>query len=345
MRLFSLKLFLFFFLIVSIRSYSGEENRILISSSVDRSRIKIGDLIKYNVKVIHDRDIEVKMPGMAVNLGGFEIRDYEEYEPEKKGKKIITEVEYIISTFTTGKFIIPPLSVLYTLPEDSLTKKMSTRKIDIIVESIKPSEDGDIKDIKPPVEMPYLWWQAWGKWTVFGCAFLLIIAGYMIYRKKKMGKPILFRSPQPLRPPHETALEALDKLRDSELLTNGRIKEYYIELSEIIRHYFEGRYYIPALEMTSGEVLSEFVNIEMKDEIYDLCKSLLIQSDMAKFAKMIPSAEINEKMINTAHEIVNSTRILPVEEVSEKNGDVSIPNLKENDAVNFENNVEYENKE
>lgn len=302
---------LVFLLILS--GYASEQGEIAVSSSVDKSRIKIGDIINYTVKVIHDKNIEVNMPGTGANLGGFEIRDYEEFKPRKEEEKIISEAEYFISTFTTGEFIIPPLIVQYKEPGDTTYKQLATREIEITVESMKPSEEGDIRDIKAPVELPYVWWQVWGKWAALGLGILTVtIAAFLVYRRKKQGKSIIPRKETPPRPPHEIALESLDRLKGSEYLEKGKIKEYYTEISDIIRTYCEGRYYIPAMERTSGEILEELSKIHIHEQVYDLIKELLFTSDMVKFAKVIPDQNTNTQVLETAYTIVERTKVLPI---------------------------------
>lgn len=319
------------------------QDKISLWSSVDKSRIKIGDIINYQVKVVYDKSVEVKMPGMAANLGGFEIRDYQEFEPRKEDGRIISGAEYTISTFTTGKFVIPPLEVLYKEPGDTVFKKLATRKIEITVESMKPSEEGDIKDIKAPVELPFLWWEVWGKWAALSLGILLVAAAaYIVYRRKKLGKSILPKKEPLPRPPHETALESLDRIKNSNLLENGEIKQYYTEISEIIRAYFEGRYYIPALERTSAEIMAELDAIRIDSEVYTLTENLFFNSDMVKFAKVIPDADTNKQILQNAYTIVEKTKVLPINKQQNKSkesvSDSVSPDTAEKEKVLLEAN-------
>lgn len=299
----------------------AQEPQISISSQVDNSRVYIGDLITYTVTVTHDKDVKVDLPGLGANLGGFEIRDYNVHEPKKKDGLITSAVDYTISTFFTGEFEIPPLTVMYYTPEDTASKTLSTEKIKIVVESVKPSEAGDIKDIKPPVEIPRDLWHL-VKWLVLGgvlavLAFLIFI----IYRRKKAGKGLLPVREAPPRPPHEVAYEALDQLRDSDLLENGRIKEFYTEISEIIRQYIEGRYFIVAMEMTTTEVMEGLSTTEVSEDNFNLFQTFLDQSDLVKFAKHIPSKDENEAILNMAYEIVNRTKVLLGEIIEQSSGE------------------------
>jgi len=309
---------LIFIGLVAVFSWA-EEGVISVSSKVDKSRITIGDLIKYTVTVTHNRDVKVKMPGLGANLGGFEIGDYHVHEPKKKGDKIISTVDYTISTFFTGEFEIPPLTVSYTVPGDSIPKTLTTEKIKIIVESMKPSKEGDIRDIKPPLEIPRNWWYLI-RWFVLGIILVALgVFGFIIYRRKKEGKTFLPTRPEPIRPPHELAYEALDKLQNSDLLAKGEIKRFYIEISEIIRQYIEGRYFIVAMEMTTTDVLRKLSEAGVNGEDFQLFKNFFDKCDLVKFAKHIPSQDENDEIIKFAYAIVDRTKVLIEEEISEEN--------------------------
>ena len=295
----------------------AQEAQISISSCVDKSRITIGDLITYTVTVTHDKDVRVEMPGLGANLGGFEIRDYDVQEPKKKEDMIVTRVDYTISTFFAGEFEIPSLTVTYFTPGDSTAKALTTEKIKIVVESVKPSEAGDIRDIKPPVEIPRNWWHV-ARWFVLGGTLIgSAVLVFVLYRRKKAGKGLLPAREVPPRPPHEVAYEALDGLRERDLLERGKIKAFYTEVSEIIRQYIEGRYFIVAMEMTTTEVLEGLSDEEVLEEEFQLFQAFLERCDLVKFAKVVPSVEENDEILRMAYEIVDRTKVI-LEEPSEE---------------------------
>jgi hypothetical protein len=293
-------------------SDNNKSSGISIVSSVDRSRMTIGDLVRYRVTVTHDPKIKVDMPGQGANLGGFEIRDYKILEPKKTRELVESAAEYTISTFFVGEFVIPPLTIQYSVPPDTLVRTMNSESIRIVVESVKPSEAGDIRDIKPPREIPSVWWRQILPYAIGLFATALAVLGWIIYKRKKAGKGILPIRTAPLRPPHEIALEALDKLRDSDILRNGEIKKYYTELSDIIRIYIGGRYYIDAMELTTTETMRALADSAMGEEDLVLFDGLFRLSDLVKFAKRIPNEKEHEQALGAAYEIVNRTKIIDV---------------------------------
>jgi len=305
-----------FFLIVlfSVFQSGGQTNTpISVSSRVDKARILIGDLIRYSVTVTYDDSVHVEMPGFAANLGGFEIRDYDLKESRKADDKMVSEVSYIISTFLTGEFEIPPLFIHYTIGDDTTQHALMTESIKIVVESMKASEAGDIRDVKAPLEIPRNWWFVL-RWPLLGLSLvLLLITGFILYRRHRAGKSLLPVREVPPRPAHEVALEALDRLTGSDLYASGKIKQFYIELSEIIREYINGRYFVVALEMTTTEVLAGLRRQDLDEEVFNLFRTFLNACDLVKFAKSIPSAPVHEETVQTAYQIIEKTKIVTIE--------------------------------
>ena len=93
----------------------------------------------------------------------------------------------------------------------------------------------------------------------------------------------------------------LNELDEKLLWQNNKVKEYYSELTEIVRGYIERELKVPALEKTTDEIiemLTDFNNAETilttKETIKKL-KDLLQEADLVKFAKSKPLAlEIEE---------------------------------------------------
>ena len=300
--------------IVASRLYA-EDSKVAIESSVDRSKITIGDLIKYTVTVTRDEDVMVQLPGLAKNLGGFEIRDYQVHEPQKHDGKLIDKVEYLISTFDTGEFEIPPLTIFYTIPGDTTRQALCTEPIKIVVESVKPSEAGDIKDIKPQVEVPRNWRRIVFLASAGLLVVLLIVAVSYYIKKRRAGESLFPAKIEIPRPPHEIAYEELEQLKNSDLLENGEIKLYYIRVSEIVRRYIEGRYQIVAIEMTTAELMENIRQADIDAELIQLLEEFLDLCDLVKFAKYVPTGEEDVAILQQAYTIVDRTKWIEEVEV------------------------------
>jgi len=304
------------------------EAPVTLEHSVDRARITIGDLIKYSVIVKHDRDIAVQMPSAGANLGMFEIREYNIADPRRENGQIIEQAEYTISTFETGEFDIPPIGICYTMPGDTTVKELHTESIKIIVESLKPSEEGDIRDIKMPLEIPRNYRQLIFIIVISVLVIVIGILTFLFIKRHREGKSLIPRRVKPQRPPHEVALEDLEKLVASDLLEAGEVKKYYVTISEIIRRYIEGRFFIIALEMTTTQLLDNMRRANIDQEILPMTEEFLDSCDLVKFAKYIPTNEENEQVTQQAFDLVNRTKLV-IEEAKEEGDEESAKEIEE----------------
>jgi hypothetical protein len=194
---------------------------------------------------------------------------------------------------------------------------------------MKPSEAGDIKDIKPPMEIPLNWWLLLMKAGIGLLIAGLAVGGFLLYRRWKSGKGILPVREEPLKPPHEIALEALDRLKASDLLEKGEIKVFYIELSEIIRRYIGGRYFVVAMEMTTTEVLDGLSAANLRGGDFELFETFFHRCDWVKFAKYIPKTEETSETVQSAYDIVHRTKIVIEAPAGETGAETATPAEKE----------------
>jgi hypothetical protein len=289
-----------------------------VNSAVDTSRITIGDRITYTLSIDHVDTMRVEKPGEGVNLGQFEIKDYKIYDPVKAEGRILEKFEYVISVFDTGTFVIPPFPVAY-FPEDSLGdyKLIEAGAITINVESVIQDEERQLRDVKPPIDIPYDYFLLFSVLIAIILIGALVYVGYRFYLKRK-ETGYFIKSPEPPRPAHEVALDALEELLKKNLISEGMIKEFYIEISEIIRRYIEGRYFIPALEETSREILKELDGQDISEEMLVKVKDVLELSDLVKFAKYKPSDDENKSAIGWSREFIEGTMVIFVAEAESR---------------------------
>jgi len=302
-------LFVLFIIGLTTLALRAQEAPITVTTAVDQVRMTIGDLLTYSVTVSHVPEMEVELPGLGANLGGFQIRDYTLHDPEKEAGRIVKKADYVISTFFTGKFDIPPIAVFYRMPGDSTYQSLMTEKMGITVESVQEGEEqAELLDIKPPEGLPYNY-----KRLIFfvGLGLFVIaavVAAILIHRRHKAGGGFLPKAPP--RPPHEIALEALDKLAASDLIAREKIKSYYIALSEIIRQYLEGRFYVQALELATWEIMDGMEAADLVDAHRQLLRAFLEDCDLVKFAKHIPDDAAHVRVMADARRFVTETQVL-----------------------------------
>jgi hypothetical protein len=284
------------------------QDKISVESTLDKQTITIGDRVLYSVKITADTALTVDSLTVGANLGMFEIKDYKPRESSISGGFRVTTESFSITTFTTGDYQIPPLTIRYRTSAGE-TKSIAADPLPIKVNSLLSGEAGE--DIKP-LRGPKSFEKEFPLWWVLGGAALLIAAGLFYYFYRRARKPIdLTGGVVDTRLPWEIALEALDKLRDSDLVARGEYKLFYLKLSEIFRSYLERRYGLAALERTTEEIISEFRALALDKIEEQMIHEFLDNCDIVKFAKYHPTAEDIERDFAAAREFVIQTRSLP----------------------------------
>jgi hypothetical protein len=124
----------------------------------------------------------------------------------------------------------------------------------------------------------------------------------------KKNKPLL-PTRTSIEPAHVIALRNLDLLKEAKLWQQGQVKQYYTNLTDIIRIYIEQRFEVPAMEQTSDEILASLRKIAIEDEsCFAALKEILLLADLVKFAKALPLPNENESNILNAYLFVNHTK-------------------------------------
>ena len=162
----------------------------------------------------------------------------------------------------------------------------------------------DIKDVKPPINLPDLWWLLW-----FVLALIVIAALiYFLLRHKNSPKVVVI--PQiPQLPAWEKAYQQLEALRKENLLDKGLFKEFFTKVSDITRLYMENRFNIHAPHMTTEEFLYYLgVSGHLNDSQKSSLKNFLNSCDMVKFAKYAPTIKEALNNFGCAQKLIDETK-------------------------------------
>lgn len=103
--------------------------------------------------------------------------------------------------------------------------------------------------------------------------------------------------------PKEEALEAIKKLHQSKLIEDN-LKEYYFQLSLIIRAFLTRHFMENYRDKTTREIELKLLHQELNEDTIKTCIMLLSQSDMVKFAKSKPSEADILRTTNKAKQII-----------------------------------------
>lgn len=278
---------------------------------VDTTNIRIGEQFLFQISI--DDTSNVILPENLEKLKSLEIVQNRKLDTVRN--RLIKK--YIMTGFDSGSYYIPSQQVFIknrSYLTDSILINVATVAVDTTKQKMFPikaiqNEPFILDDFKP-----------YFIWIIMAVLLIVGLVYYLMNRKKNQEvQEEVYVS----LPPFEEAIDRLQKLDSKLLWQNNEIKKYYSELTEIIRSYLEKELKIPALEITTLELIKMLDNfkqattIEIEIETIKKLNALLNEADLVKFAKSKPLSHEIEEDRRDAEDILNSLKPKPLIEETE----------------------------
>ncbi|HEW78511.1 MAG TPA: hypothetical protein ENH34_00890 [Phycisphaerales bacterium] len=275
----------------------------------DKTKMTIAETVLLELEAAIEAGFEVQMPKVGKELENFGIVDWDNLGDKlDENNNVVRRYQYRLEPFLSGTFSIPAFTFEFydvNSPEES-KYELTTEPIDIEVTSLLGEQRAElvIADIEGVVRMPEknsFWWL----WTLGAAGIVTAgIAGWLYLRQKRRSELIRI-----FRPAHEIAYEHLQALVKDDLVKKGKIKEFYEQISNILRHYIEYRFNLRAPEKTTEEFLIVLATTELldADDKQDL-EEFLKHCDLVKFAKHNPATEQIQKTFDLVKNFIEKTK-------------------------------------
>ncbi len=268
-----------------------ERGPIRVQVAVEPAKARLSDEPTLTLSIDYQQGVSVRKPPFGQSLGDFLVRDFREPLPRIQGDREIIEQVYRLEPTRTGKLSIWPIRVTFVdnRPNgDGKEHSIETEGLSVEVESVLGSELPSLAALKPaagPVALPPagrggLGWSVAALAAVAGLSFLWWLRQR---RRKTPGQAVL--SPQ------EQARRELQRLLDDRLAERD-VKQFYVELTGVVRRYIERTTGIRAPEQTTEEFLREISHCDVfRDEESRRLRQFLESADLVKFAAYEPRSE------------------------------------------------------
>lgn len=307
----------YLFLIVSILLIcfiSTFAQNLSVSLVSDTNNVLIGDQINIKLTVNSDKTNKIYLPSIPDTLDNIEVLSRSKIDTVISEKNITLKQNYVVTSFDSGSFIFPSLTILYEKSGQSTLNTLQSDSLILNFSTIPVDTSQAIKDIKPPLEEPYTL-ADFIEYILIGLGVIAIVLLIIYILKKRKSKSDIIQDYDPKIPAYLIALEDLRKLENEKYWQKNQLKKYYTILTEILRLYLERQFNIPALEMTSDEILGSLKNssslnskkITFDDEIIKTLEPVLRIADMVKFAKYQSLPDENDFCMKNSVEFVKIT--------------------------------------
>ena len=301
-----ISLFVFIPFLSMAQSYKAE-------ATLDSSKIMIGDHVHVQLKVNAPTKKGIIIPQLSQDMlseFGIDWVANGTIDTVQEDNGVTYTQVITITSFDEGNFYFPSIPI-FSLDSTLLAQ---TNPLNFQVISMQVDTTANFKDIMPIVNVP-LTFKEILPYLLLGLlavAVMILVVNLIIKYGRKKKQPNIFLQTKPKGKPEEIALKALEDLRMRSLWQNGKVKQYYSELSTIVRIYIEDRYSINAMEMVSDEIL-ESVTLKVTTDVFHKLKDLLQVADLVKFAKWSPLSDDHDRCFKEAVEFVRTTTPAPME--------------------------------
>jgi len=256
----------------------------LIKSSVDTTSIRIGEQINFEVQVEADSTSRIVFPE-GQTFTPLEVIESYTIDTSYNEARIKLIKKYGLTQFDSGSYKLPRQRILVNEKEfftDSFRIEVDNVKVDTTVQKLY--------DIKPAIELPKDYGRLW-RYLLWILPIIVAIGGFLFWLLRRNKKRA---AAEKYLPPFEQALASLKALDEKGYIQSSQIKEYYSELTDTIRRYYEEKVYDRSLESTTEELITrlelerESGNLEFTPEIIVSLKDILQRADLVKFARILP---------------------------------------------------------
>lgn len=272
-----------------------------VVTSVQPEQARIGDHFTVNYTVTAPAGFALLFPQITEDVLGSPI--LEQKTSVKVKRNVRTQVVEIISTsFDTGFVKIPAIPIVYGdssgfSQHDTLFTPVKYIYIGSVLDSARQAAP-----MASPLPLSLmLWWQY--------LVALVLAAGGILLLWRGLAKKTSAEQKEievaPWRSPEEEAEFALDELEKKRYTDQAQWKEFYLELTVILKKYFESIYYIHLRELSTKEVLPQLKTVLDVETFVTVC-ACLRSWDMVKFAKQGTDKRSCEKDLAVIKKIVHS---------------------------------------
>lgn len=300
---------------------AASASRVLVKAKLDSTILMMGKMTNLSITVDQEKGVkghfpifkELKENGIVGLCGdSVELRAPSKADTVENGGMLIITYSVPVQSFDSGYYKLPEIAFV-TGRDTARSNSVALKVVPVVVDSKTPindyanvsdPENSSIFDRLPDWVVEY-WW-------ILLILILLAVAAFILWRRYRKEGTILKKKPEPT--PYEKAIAGLRELKEKKLWEQGMEKEYFTDLTDILRNYLYGRFGINAMEMTSRQILGAMKNnAETKDK-RNYIRQILNMADFVKFAKVRPLPDDNIASYDNALKFVEETKPLPVPE-------------------------------
>ncbi len=245
--------------------------------------------------------VTVDWPPLEDRFEGFDLAGAYESQVRTENGRIKRDIRVRLIPRAAPEYRLKPLAVPYreTNEPGPATSWIKTRAV-----TFKADPLASVKSVRPPAPPLAIPPSAREIGIILLIVVLAVAGGVLLYIIiRRIQRTLKLRQMSP----RQRALLELDELMARHLVEQGQLKDFYFELTAVVRRYIERSHGIRAPEQTTEEFLAlAGVDPRFPKENLGKLKTFLMAADWVKFANYRPGPEAIPEALQTAKDYVTT---------------------------------------
>jgi hypothetical protein len=263
------------------------KNGVALTVESQPDRVDVARDFEVTVTAISPAGVTVALPDLRDRFRGFSVAEDFAEEPVTAENGSVTQV-------SRWRLVPKPVEKVYKLApfavscmKNGTDESFYTAPVYFEMPPARETVTGAV-EVDPKKDMPPLSWR-----LVRDCAAVAALLAAVVWGVWWLMKRIVRKVREHAMSPIERAMLELGRLLEKGLPGRGRYKDFYVELTMVVRRYIQRKYGIRAPNMTTEEFLRE---AKPSDEL----RRFLESADMVKFAGVAATPEMADAATDSA---------------------------------------------
>lgn len=281
-------------------------NGVTLTITLDPGSVSLERDIVLSLKLTHPESLAVILPPLADRLQGLLAASSFEREAAPADDQGYVTRERIVrlTPLIADEYRLAPMAIATRHAVDGNDKAsfFATPPIVLPVNAVtdKPVDESPRTTISPIRIRPSLKALSGYVAILVLIAFGMALAIWLLGRLKQQVR-IMRMSPK------ERALRELELLLGRRWVETGRLKDFYVELTMIVRRYIERQHHVRAPEQTTHEfLLAVSADSRFPEHVIQRLKQFLEAADLVKFAAWQPDSHAVDNAVGTARDYLST---------------------------------------
>lgn len=300
-------------LLASVQAIAQTE----VTAKIDARQITVGDQVRLFIEAKPGKNERLIWAAMPDTFNSLEIVEKGKVDTVVQNGITIYKQRLLITGWDSGMFVIPAFTFT-SEPKTGEPYNVTTDSFALFVQTIPVDTTQPFKPITDIMAVKTTWRDY--IWYILGGLLALGLIAFIIYYFMR-NKAVKVPPPQPVKyieTPNEKALRLLEELEQKQLWQKDQVKQYYTELTDILRNFIEERFRTPAMELTSDELMLVVRRHKDMNRYYEALDTVLHTADMAKFAKAQPLPQEHTDAFELTKQFIQATKPVVITENTNK---------------------------